>query len=112
MKYGNIKEAPEPIRQAALDASLNGDVVDWAALVGLRVTGEAKADDMGFNLFEELRGMETKELHELWYAILHDYFGPTGLPDEPEPGSRDAFFRGLVEVIQAEIGGRWVGVRP
>lgn len=50
---------------------------------------------------------DTEALLSLRYELVDTFLGRTGY-DEGDDSARDKAVRGLVRVIEAEVGGRWV----
>ena len=110
MTIGNIREVPQPIRDAAMSVEGLEDRVAWGELIGLHLTGKSKQADMGPAFADDIAKLSVDELLELRYQ-LRDHFldayrgGPTNSEDD---SAIDSVVRCLVEILEAEIGGRWV----
>lgn len=92
----------------AIQRWVNTDRETWATLGGINLTGKAKAADMGYDIAERVSELSVEELMEFRYE-LRDHFlnSYDGDPDTVEKPI-DSIVRGLVEIVEAEIGGRWV----
>ena len=104
MSVGHISEVDKTIRDAAFEAVDSGDKVGWGELVGLHVSGKSRAADMGFDIGDEVAKLSDVDLLEFRYQII-DAFSPG---DEDELSPIEHLTRGLIEIVQAELGGRWV----
>ena len=108
MTIGNIREVPEPIRNAAWSADTDADKIAWGDLVGLRMSGRSLEADEGVSFVSLIEKLRTDELVEFRY-LLREHFG-TERRGEYEELSLYAVAAHLVEVLEHEIAGRWVGL--
>ena len=106
MTIGNIREVPEPVRDAALSIHGDADKVAWGELVGLGLNGRALEADEGVDFVSLIERLATEELVDFRY-LLREHFGQERRDEEL---SLSAVVAHLVEVLEHEIAGRWVGL--
>lgn len=87
----------------------NTDRETLAAIAGVNITGKMKEADSGFNFAEKIAELEEKDLMELRYQF-REYFLDAHVNGSPNKidSPLDDVIRGLVDILEAEIGGRWV----
>lgn len=81
---------------------------DWAALGGLHVTGLSMERDMGVTFGKDVADLSTTDL-----IFIRNTLADTFLKDDEDRGPYDegtvnAVVVNLVQIVEAEIGGRWV----
>ena len=104
----HISTVPEAVRDAALSVGGDADAVAWGELVGLRLSGRALVADSGVDFVYLIERLATEDLVEFRY-LLREHFGKERRdPDEEE--SLYTVAAHLVEVLEHEIAGRWVGL--
>ena len=108
MTVGNIREVPEPVCDAALSVEGDADRVAWGGLVGLELSGRSCEADEGVDFVSLIEQLTTEELVDFRY-LLREHFGKER-QDEDEEESMYSVAAHLVEVLEHEIAGRWVGL--
>ena len=95
----------ETIRDLAQDT----DKAIWAGVVGLHITAKSKAADIGFDFGAELAKFEIDSLVQLRWE-LRDEFLDAHRAGSPEKADDPIYslIRDMVDIIEAELGGRWI----
>lgn len=99
-----LRDAPEEIRKAAVEAVEKGKQVAWSELVGFHLSAESRERDAGVTVTKMIGTLGTDDLLDLRYT-LRDTYGtrPRGEKETPTEAVVDY----MVELIEHEVAGRW-----
>lgn len=84
------------------------DPATWADLAGNHTTGELKAADMGFDFGREVGELSDKDLVEFRYLLIDGLHIADDRDVDKELSPIEHVTYGLLAVLEAELGGRWV----